>query len=394
MVIFYNGEMPVVEIEWHIYKGIESQTEDFSRAQLWLWLVSDRDKKLLSAATAEDGVIRASFDSGMAELCLHEGTYGLKAVWVKNRERCELMGDLGGQLKMAEMRNAFGITEHEEDATPVSGSTAVLRMKSMVASYGYDGLSAYEIAVMRKVTTALSETEYVQMRASKVDTNQIADKAITAAKIADGAITGTQLADGSVTAAQLADGSVTTDKIAKGAVTTERLQYGAVTYDRIAPEAVTTEKIADQGVKAVNIYPNAVTREKIADGGINALCIDKGAVTTEKIANRAVTTEKLGQYAVMTDCIADKAVTGYNLAPACVTAAKIADGTVTSAQLADGAITDAKIADGALKDFETETSMRLTEVLERTVYLTQAEYDALVASGDVRDDTEYNIMED
>lgn len=393
MVIFYNGELPVVELEWHIYKGIESQTEDFGRAQLWLWLVSGKDKVLLSA-TAEDGVIRARFDSSMTELCLHEGVYGLKAVWVKNRERCELMGDLGGQLKMAELRNAFGITEHEEDATPISGSTAVIKAKSMVASYGYDGLSAYEIAVMRKVTTALSETEYVQMRASKVDTNQIADGAITAAKLADGAIGGAQLADGTVTAAKLADLSVTTAKIASGAVTTERLAYGAVTYDRIAKEAVTTEKIADQGVQGINIYPNAVTTDKIAKGGINALCIAKEAVTTEKIAGRAVTTDRLAMYAVTTEKIADKGVTNYNLAPACVTEAKIADGTVTSVQLADGAITDAKIADGALKDFETETSLRLTEVLERTVYLTQAEYDALVSSGDVRDDTEYNIMED
>lgn len=393
MIVFCKNDLPEVKIEWHIYKGKESQQEDFTRAQLWLWLVSDKDKVLLSA-TAEDGVIKAQFDSSMTELNLKEGAYSLKALWVKNRERCELRGEMGGQLRMAEIRQAFGITVHEEDATPISGASVVLRMKSMVSSYGYDGLSAYEIAVMRKVTTALSETEYVQMRASYVDTNQIADGAITAEKISDGSITNEKIADEAVTGDKIADGAITADKIHGDGITAGNIADGAITADKIADGAVTNEKIASNTIDSDCLHPNAVTTDKIADGGIDSLCIAKGAVTEDKIADGAVTEDKIKQSAVTSGKIADGAITNEKIGDGEITHYAIENKTITYEKIADGAITEDKIADGALKDFETKTSQRLAEVLARTVYLTQAEYDALIESGDVQDDVEYNILED
>jgi len=76
--------------------------------------------------------------------------------------------------------------------------------------------------------------------------------------------------------------TIETDHIADNAVTTGKLEDGAVTTDKLRDNAVTSAKIADQAVATDKIKDLAVTTAKIADN----------AITTSKIADGAVTTAK------------------------------------------------------------------------------------------------------
>lgn len=69
--------------------------------------------------------------------------------------------------------------------------------------------------------------------AQQIDTNEIADGAVTAAKLAVGAISGSSLPDGSITTPKLAPGAVTAAKLAANTVATANLQSNAVTASKI-----------------------------------------------------------------------------------------------------------------------------------------------------------------
>ena len=133
------------KLAWEIFKSCSNVREDFSRASVFLWLVGGGNKFLVDC-TAEDGVIEATLPNS-----LPTGVYGVQAIWTKDT-CCKRM--------MAEVQKAFAVTDVPEDATPVCGSSCVIRIKSTSATYGYDGLSAYEMAVLEG-KTQLSEEEWV-----------------------------------------------------------------------------------------------------------------------------------------------------------------------------------------------------------------------------------------
>lgn len=165
----------LVHIEWSIFRGTSQVPEDFSRALVKMFLIGGNEKYLLTA-TAEGGKLLADLPGD-----LPEGAYSLEAIWVKN------YGNLlphrqpltpGGEpvcprrpgphpndpcfihphdhrfndrcLMRSRKDYVFALTEYpgEETVTGESGEVTV-RLASAVATYGYDGLSAYQIAVMR-----------------------------------------------------------------------------------------------------------------------------------------------------------------------------------------------------------------------------------------------------
>ena len=165
----------LVHIEWSIFRGTSQVPEDFSRALVKMFLVGGNEKYLLTA-TAEGGKLLADLPGD-----LPEGAYSLEAIWVKN------YGNLlphrqpltpGGEpvcprrpgphpndpcfihphdhrfndrcLMRSRKDYVFALTDYpgEETVTGESGEVTV-RLASAVATYGYDGLSAYQIAVMR-----------------------------------------------------------------------------------------------------------------------------------------------------------------------------------------------------------------------------------------------------
>jgi hypothetical protein len=157
-----------------------------------------------------------------------------------------------------------------------------------------------------------------------VETDDLADAAVTAMKIATGAVTATRIADGSVTGSKISASAVTGDKIADGAIDTADLANGAVTGAKIAVGAITSATIMDGSVTEADLAANAVTATRIADGSVIGSKIFTSAVTVTKIQ--------------------DGAVAGSKIAPAAVTEAKLANGAVTSTKIANGAVTAAKVA--------------------------------------------------
>lgn len=128
-------------IEWTIRKGNSDVREDFSRANLRVWLVSCNDKILLEREVKDCGLVVCNVPGD-----LEDGVYGVKALWEKD----------GYKRHYAEKKEVFAITNGANEGK----GTPVLRFTSSAATYGYDGLSAYELACL-KGATVLSESAWV-----------------------------------------------------------------------------------------------------------------------------------------------------------------------------------------------------------------------------------------
>lgn len=173
MIYLLNDRL--IHIQWSIFKGTSQVREDFSRALVKVFLIGPDEKYLLNA-TAQNGTLAMDVPQG-----LPEGAYSIECIYVKNYENLlPVRGTLtpSGEpvchrfpwshphnphsihphdhrsndrcLMRSRMDYVFALTSVPSEADGVSSDgEATLRFKSSVASYGYDGLSAYEIAVMR-----------------------------------------------------------------------------------------------------------------------------------------------------------------------------------------------------------------------------------------------------
>lgn len=174
MIYLYKDQ--IIRIEWSIYRGTSRVLEDFSRALVKVFLIGPKEKYFVNT-TAEGGKLLIDIPQG-----LPEGAYSLEAVYVKNWDELLPTGntltpscapipyritkpgvrpndhetihpndfhDNGRSLMRSRIDYVFAITSvpSETDATGASENTT-LNIKSSVASYGYDGLSAYETAVL------------------------------------------------------------------------------------------------------------------------------------------------------------------------------------------------------------------------------------------------------
>lgn len=148
-----------IQIEWTVLRGTSTVREDFSRALLKLFLIGPNEKYFIDATT-EGGVISAEILHG-----LPEGSYSLEAIWYKNwnipvipenhphpayhpypqdgrfNNRC---------LARSRVDYVFTITDYSEEQDAPGDGPVPVKLKSSTATYGYDGLSAYEIAVMHE----------------------------------------------------------------------------------------------------------------------------------------------------------------------------------------------------------------------------------------------------
>ncbi len=179
----------LVHIEWSIFRGTSHVPEDFSRALVKVFLIGTYEKYLLTA-TAQGGTLVADLPQG-----LPEGAYSLEAVWVKNygnllpkrqtltpsmtppcprrpgprpNDPCFIHPNDNRFNDRCLMRSRkdylFALTDYASEATETGESGEVtVRCSSAVATYGYDGLSAYELAVMRGDFRG-SEGEYLEQQ--------------------------------------------------------------------------------------------------------------------------------------------------------------------------------------------------------------------------------------
>lgn len=154
----YVGSNQRINLSWTISRGASKVKEDFRRSSLFVFLTSNNEQIPLNYTLSEN-VITATLPE------LPEGVYGLLAVWFKSASNpFEGGNDAGlpplGRMSRSQVDDLFGITAVPNEADYSESSAVNIEVRSMVATYGYDGLSAYEIAVISG-QTALRQSEWV-----------------------------------------------------------------------------------------------------------------------------------------------------------------------------------------------------------------------------------------
>ena len=155
----YVGSNQRINLSWTISRGASKVKEDFRRSSLFVFLTSNNEQIPLNDTLSEN-VITATLPTG-----LPEGVYGLLAVWFKSAcNPFEGGNDASlpplGRMSRSQVDDLFGITAVSNEADYSESSAVNIEVRSMVATYGYDGLSAYEIAVISG-QTALRQSEWV-----------------------------------------------------------------------------------------------------------------------------------------------------------------------------------------------------------------------------------------
>lgn len=155
----YVGSNQRINLSWTISRGASKVKEDFRRSSLFVFLTSNNEQIPLNYTLSEN-VITATLPTG-----LPEGVYGLLAVWFKSAcNPFEGGNDASlpplGRMSRSRVDDLFGITDASNEADYSESSAVNIEVRSMVATYGYDGLSAYEIAVISG-QTALRQSEWV-----------------------------------------------------------------------------------------------------------------------------------------------------------------------------------------------------------------------------------------
>ena len=150
-----------ISLEWTVKKGIGNEAEDFSRSTVSLFLFNDVNRWAVPCTADYTGLVKAELPE-----TLEEGVYSLELVWIKNdksinetrcvqrtRKTCVFAIDAGASV--ADARAVL------PDIPPIIIPPQKVKLTTVAAPYGYDGLSAYEICVLRGKTT-LSEDEWAE----------------------------------------------------------------------------------------------------------------------------------------------------------------------------------------------------------------------------------------
>lgn len=147
MIYIYKNRQ--IAIEWTILreKGV---LEDLAHAiNISCFLITpNKERKIVSSASENPLYIILSQD-------LEEGVYSLELIWQKKSS-----ADSTDRItSRSRAENIFTITSNKTLAKETT-ATCTVYVKSLVAIYGYDGLDAYELSVLRRKTN-LSEDEWL-----------------------------------------------------------------------------------------------------------------------------------------------------------------------------------------------------------------------------------------
>lgn len=151
--IVYKESIPNIQVDWEIQRG-PGVLEHFGRSSVYTFVVC-RDNKIPVSNTIDDfGHIVFTLPMDMPA-----GVWGLRAIWTKDEQ--DVLGNANAFVKVmrSEIDNVLGVSHNINEATITSDIR--VKAKSQIASYGLNGLSAYELAVM-KGKTSLSENEWIE----------------------------------------------------------------------------------------------------------------------------------------------------------------------------------------------------------------------------------------
>lgn len=163
MKTIYNGKSAT--IRWKILRTVNKISEDFTGSTIRMFLIGANDTYALEDVTVDNeggfqilnAVVPANF--------IGIGVYDLKAVWVKSR----LSDDeslVNAQFANTSRKSGYlaVVSNASEDNVPDS----IISVSSFVESYGRDGLTAFEIAVLRGVNGSVnSEIAWASLEAKR-----------------------------------------------------------------------------------------------------------------------------------------------------------------------------------------------------------------------------------
>lgn len=148
----YIGTNQQIDITWEITRGSSGLREDFRRASLFVFLIRDKEQIPL-IYTLDENFIKATLPDN-----LDEGVYGLLAIWFKSSAYpydLPAQGNMPpcGRMLRSQIDDVMGLTALASEEDFSETARVSIMVKSMVATYGYDGLSAYEVAVISGLTS-------------------------------------------------------------------------------------------------------------------------------------------------------------------------------------------------------------------------------------------------
>lgn len=147
---------PQINVCWSVYRGKTDRLEDFRRphTRVWGWLMGRDNAWPLSVAVDDMGRVRMTLPpvidpvvgGGLRGRRTHltAGAYGLRLLWVKGEASNRALIETG-RRNFTEIRNAILLVDDEDHIMPAG---KMLDVSSVAATYGYDGLDAWEMAVM------------------------------------------------------------------------------------------------------------------------------------------------------------------------------------------------------------------------------------------------------
>lgn len=148
----YIYQSQKVELYIDVFKGQSSVKENFSRTELQMFLVRGNKHihrtPVQNLSIEDDGTVICEFYN------LPIGVYRIKLVWRKNASCLPII---------AESDVLFAITNIASEATNPLANVAKINTLIHTATYGSDGLDAYELAVINGLTT-LPEKEWLESR--------------------------------------------------------------------------------------------------------------------------------------------------------------------------------------------------------------------------------------
>lgn len=142
-----------VKIEWDVYKLHSSEREDFNGALLKVFLNCNADRYNVDYTLSGNTImVDIPHDLPIA-------TYTLEALWGRSDSLSDIMSwhrcycpeefESFHSVNRSVKSDLFAITDVESEASYPDNNTVTIKVRTSVRSFGYDGMSAYEIAVMR-----------------------------------------------------------------------------------------------------------------------------------------------------------------------------------------------------------------------------------------------------
>lgn len=136
-----------ITFNWTIWKKANTVKEDFDQSELRVILYGPADKYYIPVTITGQGDV-----AGQLPEELPAGVYSMKAFWTKKALRAN------GRVLESEQNCFIAVTYNETEVESTSRDIC-LHLQSAISTYGKDGLSAYEIAILLG-QTQLKESEW------------------------------------------------------------------------------------------------------------------------------------------------------------------------------------------------------------------------------------------